>query len=80
MKSFLLIIISCVFTCLKTLAQGEVIRIQDADTRLPLAAVSIKDCGGKLLGATDAQGELAIKGGIPVLFLGVWAISRTLCL
>ncbi|WP_343561562.1 SusC/RagA family TonB-linked outer membrane protein [Sphingobacterium sp.] len=67
MKSFLLIIISCVLTCLKTLAQGEVIRIQNADTRLPLAAVSIKDCGGKLLGATDAQGELTLKGEVTCL-------------
>ncbi|QQT60541.1 SusC/RagA family TonB-linked outer membrane protein [Sphingobacterium multivorum] len=67
MKKYLLVVLICVVFCLKTFAQGQAIRVQDRDTKLPIAAVSIKDCEGKAFGATDAKGELLLKGHISCL-------------
>lgn len=67
MKKYLLVVLICVVLCLKTFAQGQSIRVQDRDTKLPIAAVSIKDCEGKAFGATDAKGELLLKGQISCL-------------
>ncbi|WP_312399085.1 SusC/RagA family TonB-linked outer membrane protein [Sphingobacterium sp.] len=67
MKRYFLILTICAFTCLKAIAQIQSISVQDADTKSPVAGVSIKNCTGRMLGATNPKGELTLKGNITCL-------------
>jgi len=81
MKRFLAILIISAFAVLKSFAQEQSIKMLNRDTKGPIAGVSVKDCNGKVFGATDEQGMIIVKGKISCLiFLRLGYLSDTLSL